>query len=592
MSRAVVEERDSVEGTGYEGLISFLKSQPYRTSHSAKDLATRYGLEESFVNDVLETLRGSPNKLTSSESFRKAFKTTWQGMARTLSHFTDDFSQKPYVSLPLTLILAVALVIAVRWLAMLGVLGPTIEDSEQARFSTNTAIFVATCALHGFCLFKNGRMRFALYGAACVFAATVASFILLTGSWQVGGNNASQPLPLLGLLVAVAYFAIFGTVSLVGGLKKASQADRREARVSRQELLDRLFVLQENLRSQSTPSLRKRWRSMTSYMRTTPWLPVIGLTSGLTVGVIGVFLRGYSATPSPRIGDAYESIARVPAMLDLAIVGLTIVAIGYLSGGPKRSVIALTLLFGGKLLTESIPYSLFGPQYIRFLIDSGKMILGLELTILIALILGVGSHIDARARVRQRLQENDPAALLAEIVEIQWRLNPSQSATCVLVVDVAGSTGLKQDADPLHVEYSFRAFQDLIERLSRKRGGSVLSQAGDGAVVSFGNSAEALYVAKEIQTELPRFNSDVNRLSGRFRARIGIHSGKTATDLAAVPFNELIDIAAHVERVAPVGGIAVTKQVAAHVQDEPLAEVMEKVDGQTVFIVLNPTLSS
>jgi len=57
-----------------------------------------------------------------------------------------------------------------------------------------------------------------------------------------------------------------------------------------------------------------------------------------------------------------------------------------------------------------------------------------------------------------------------------------------------------------------------------------------------------------------------------------------------VPFNELIDIAAHVEREAPVGGIAVTQRVVENLADERVAALKDQVDGQNVYVVLNPTL--
>jgi class 3 adenylate cyclase len=88
---------------------------------------------------------------------------------------------------------------------------------------------------------------------------------------------------------------------------------------------------------------------------------------------------------------------------------------------------------------------------------------------------------------------------------------------------------------------------------------------------------------------MTEFNSQVNRLVDPLRLRIGIHCGQTASSLQEVPYNELIDIAAHVEASAPVGGIAVTEQVVKYIEDEAVAEIKDEIDGHRVSIVLNPT---
>jgi class 3 adenylate cyclase len=280
-------------------------------------------------------------------------------------------------------------------------------------------------------------------------------------------------------------------------------------------------------------------------------------------------------------------------LVDLAyqfIMGAAYISLGYFSGGIRRSIVALTLFFAGTLVVELLPVRGFGPDYFEQQRQTGALLEALINTLVLATIVGVGAHIDKRARVRQKLREHDPAFVVAEIIEIQWRLNPIAGSSCVIVVDVAGSTRMKADADPLAVEYSFRAFHEFVANVGDRRGGTVVSTAGDAAVLTFQSCPEALYAAKEVQTELERFNAHVNRLENPFRVRIGIHTGNVSAQLSDVPFNEVIDIAAHVEKEAPVGGIAITQPVADVIKDERVAELKELVDGQQVFVVLNPTL--
>jgi class 3 adenylate cyclase len=91
---------------------------------------------------------------------------------------------------------------------------------------------------------------------------------------------------------------------------------------------------------------------------------------------------------------------------------------------------------------------------------------------------------------------------------------------------------------------------------------------------------------------MDEFNTITNRLPSSFRVRIGIHTGHVSAQLAEVPFSELIDIAAHVEKEAPVGGIAVTQSVADSLGDERVTALKEPVDGINVYLVLNPTLAT
>jgi class 3 adenylate cyclase len=272
------------------------------------------------------------------------------------------------------------------------------------------------------------------------------------------------------------------------------------------------------------------------------------------------------------------------------VTGVAFLAVGYLAAGVRRAIVALVLMFAGTLMAESLPFRFFGPDYIESLRLNGELLDGLRNTLVFSLLIGMGGHIERRARVRRKLQENDPAHLTAEMVEIQWRLSPTAGSSSTMVVDVAGSTRMKAEADPLAVEYSFRAYHQFVSEIAQRRGGTMVATAGDGAVATFPSCGEALYAAKEIQTRIGEFNARANRLPSQFRVRIGIHTGRVSARLQEVPFNELIDIAAHIEKEAPVGGIAVTQSVVEDLEDERVAALKDQIDGHNVFVILNPTL--
>ena len=113
--------------------------------------------------------------------------------------------------------------------------------------------------------------------------------------------------------------------------------------------------------------------------------------------------------------------------------------------------------------------------------------------------------------------------------------------------------------------------------------------AGDGAVVAFPDSPRAMGAARRLQTDVGRFNATLNRLPKPFRLRLGLHAGRVAGHLDDVQFTEVIDIAAHVESIAPVGGIAATAAVVTALGEEGFLPLAREVDGQAVSIALVPT---
>jgi class 3 adenylate cyclase len=158
-----------------------------------------------------------------------------------------------------------------------------------------------------------------------------------------------------------------------------------------------------------------------------------------------------------------------------------------------------------------------------------------------------------------------------------------------MVVDAARSAEMKSHADSLAIEYSFREYQEWIAQISGSLRGRVHSTAGDGAIVSFPSAPDAFLAARRLQTDLERFNREVNRLPSPFRLRIGLHVGEVAGDLGKVEFAEVIDVAAHVQGASPVGGIAATEEAVAGLAREEFVPLADQVDGHRVYLAMNPT---
>jgi pSer/pThr/pTyr-binding forkhead associated (FHA) protein len=125
-----------------------------------------------------------------------------------------------------------------------------------------------------------------------------------------------------------------------------------------------------------------------------------------------------------------------------------------------------------------------------------------------------------------------------------------------LDVDVADSYGLKASesrADRVFVSFTrFRAYVD--ERVAAARG-RVLNSNGDEVMAFFYAADDALACARGLLAGLAEWNGRENLLARAFQVRIGIHTGRSAVDLASgVAYSPVLDIAGHLQKSAPIGG--------------------------------------
>jgi class 3 adenylate cyclase len=312
----------------------------------------------------------------------------------------------------------------------------------------------------------------------------------------------------------------------------------------------------------------------------------MGLALGLLYVLPAAWLSNLHGT---QTGSSGFSVARASLGVVVALAWLFAQAgLGFLSGRFVRALAACLLFDLACGLPMMIPIYYGSRHFIGVWRDLWVPLS--FLTVAIAWVGSMGAVVEERAARERRLRHNDPAALLAEMLDIQYMLTPTTSEVCILVVDAARSAEMKAAADPFVVEYSFREYQRLVQDISERFGGTVHSTAGDGAVVAFPSCSEAFAAAKRIQTDVEDFNRETNRLRSPFRLRIGLHVGRVAGELEKIQFTEVIDIAAHVQAVAPVGGIAMTQLVAEQLEGEPAVQLKDTVDGHTVMLVLNPTV--
>lgn len=174
------------------------------------------------------------------------------------------------------------------------------------------------------------------------------------------------------------------------------------------------------------------------------------------------------------------------------------------------------------------------------------------------------------AKNRKRFGLQDPTEerhqLLRQLVEIQDKLREGEQSMTFLSLDIVGSTKMKELADPLSVEFTFTEYHNFVEMAARRFGGRIHSTAGDGMICVFSHPQQAFSSARFIQAGLVELNAFRNKIGIPIRLRAGIHTGTVVAppdqDITKINFAHVIDVAAHLQKTTPPGGIAVSEDAA------------------------------
>lgn len=570
----------------YRQLAAYLRLRPEASRFPAERVAEESGLPIELVRAVMDAplVRQEPRR------------TAARGIAGELLRAGSSMSQRVERAMnqPVLFVLIVSIVGVLVMLAGWRLL-PGGDTGRSYRLAFAGAAAVGVVLLHYLCYFHTGRVRVAFSGAGLVWILSVISFAVPLISEQTNFELSGQmfralvALSLGLLLLAFLYLGIAVVLSVLGGYAKLRREERSRDKLTRQELLERLFRLEEQIRSSepSSESRRQPWWRLSLPFGLNPYLAAFGLGAIATAAQTAFFVAAGVSIATD--GDARSS----PPMFMLlgailSFVGLAAMAlVAFLAGGLRTAVLCAVFYVAAQLLVSAIPIGQFGQATLS---SRGPMewIFFLCIPLVLAVAAGLGGRIEDRAARQRRIQENDAASLLAEMLDIQRRLNPQANTVFVMYVDVAGSTELKAGQDPLKVEYTFREYHRLINRTCAEFKGKVHASAGDDAVAEFNCAQDAFDAARRLQSQIGSFNAEANRLGKPLRIRIGLHTGVVPGELENIQFTRVIDIAAHVQEVAPVGGIALTRAVALDLPEERLAELRESVDGETVHLALDP----
>jgi class 3 adenylate cyclase len=130
-----------------------------------------------------------------------------------------------------------------------------------------------------------------------------------------------------------------------------------------------------------------------------------------------------------------------------------------------------------------------------------------------------------------------------------------------LFTDLKDSTPLYERVGDVNAYFLVRQHFDILNRIIRSRGGTIVKTIGDAVMAGFGHPQDAVRAAIEMIEELSRFNQTASRPLG---LKVGVHRGRAI----AVRLNDRIDyfgqdvnIAARVQGLADVNEVCITETV-------------------------------
>jgi len=544
------------------GLLAYLQAEP-GLPIDPSDLSRRFDLEPEFVRNVINDL----GRRESSVAVRNPGIPKWIAGLRA------------HGALPVTL----TTILAFEFFATLFLVRGGAKDLYAPRYAA-AGLFFVLIAVNGCFYFQAARFRLVLIGTALL--ATLTLLINLIPLLSVHSPNSHLPQVVVLVLVATLYNSfVYGGLGLLFtalGLMRRKRLEERKA--SRQTLLKRYFEVSERLRNPS-PSAPPDWIATLSagFLRHLyGWSLGLGfLTTAATIPVFRLLgIDPYAVGLPPGMG--------IPALCLYILVGMANIALyaalAFLSGSARKAALSSACFSAAGLLATLIPTSdpaisnVWKPQYMAFYGGVSAVL------VIFCAAIGAATEVYFQGVRERKIRDNDEATLVSELVRLQWRLVERPAIVNVLVIDAVGSTGMKATADPLQAEYAFRLYHEWIAGISLAQGGSVLATLGDGAILAFARPEEALLAARSTLGDLDRFNREVNRLETPFRIRVALHAGTAVANLNDVMFAEVIDVAAHLEKSAPVNGLVVSAAFAVQMPTEPFGPTDLVVDGQKLLL--------
>ncbi len=127
----------------------------------------------------------------------------------------------------------------------------------------------------------------------------------------------------------------------------------------------------------------------------------------------------------------------------------------------------------------------------------------------------------------------------------------SHQLAAILFADIVGYTAMMQEDENSAVKKITR-FRETVELISSELNGKIIQYYGDGSLLLFNSSTDAVEFAKLLQEDL----GDPQGIP----VRIGIHMGDVLLQSGNI-FGDVVNIASRIQAMAPPGGIYISEMV-------------------------------
>ncbi|MBX3117691.1 MAG: adenylate/guanylate cyclase domain-containing protein [Fimbriimonadaceae bacterium] len=288
-------------------------------------------------------------------------------------------------------------------------------------------------------------------------------------------------------------------------------------------------------------------------------------------------MMGLFGTIGTKWGDQY-SIWGIASLLALGL-GMWNVAV---SKDKRAGAISGALLGASMFIAGSLFSFIFqAPRYFDSIVLVPYILIGALGGLTLQSIVSTNRNKFGLKDPQQERQE-----LLHQLHEIQERLRTGDQSMAFLSLDIAGSTKMKESADPLSVEFTFTEYHKFVDMACKRYRGTVHSTAGDGVTCAFDHPHQAFAAARYIQAGLVELNTFRNRIGVPITLRAGIHVGTVnvppGQDVTKVNFAHVIDVAAHLQKQCPIGGIAVSVEATQSLPGGPLSVGLDEITVENI----------
>ncbi|MDX2064668.1 MAG: adenylate/guanylate cyclase domain-containing protein [Fimbriimonadaceae bacterium] len=591
MATGVQENTREAQLQAAGALIAHLRANPIDARRPPQELAYEFGLSPQFVSAIVQNAEEKAVENVERVLSRRIRFNPAATIRSWSQRMLEMAINRPLIYLGIINLAWFLLFIGItEWVPNKAAIGPV-----PTRLVGMAGATLLAFLLQMQCYYRRRSPALALKGTGLTYGMmAIGIFVSVIATTSRDRLGVALFSAFVGIIAIAFLAALYGgtavCAALLGGWVRQRQLERQDRLLTRQQLLERYFALQERLERGSTREQVATFLADSPIARAMSRHP---MRVGAIVMVIGTLMQmgSEAALPSGTISNAQPtdpSMALFLLVSVLVFIGESTLAaaIGFYSSGIMRGIMNGLALIGIQYAVMAIPVGSYGPAFFM----SSKFFFSLPFTLGQFLVLsafgGIAGELHRRHLRENDLENNDAVAILSEMLRIQWRLADRTKNICVLVIDAAKSSLMKAQSDPLEVEYSFREYQDWIETTCREFHGKIHSTAGDGAVVAFPDAPSAYAAACKLQATVAKFSATRSRLKMPFQIRIGIHQGQVVGELDDVEFTEVIDIAAHLEAVAGIGGIAISEAAAKDLPDLEFLPMAREVDGQKVFLAM------